>query len=292
MIRSMTGFGAGRSAHLDDTFDVEVRSVNHKFCEVKVRLPRELASMELELSRAVKDRLARGGVEVALRRGGGRGALAPRVDFALAEGYAEAFRELSLRLGIESELQLSDVLAAEGVVSLEEQAVDPETVRAPVQGALAGALDHLEAMRAREGEALARDLRGRLDRLAALAARVEALAPESVERYRERLSERIAEVTRGHAAADPVRLAQEVALFADRLDIAEELTRLRSHVAQARALVEGDEPAGRKLEFLVQELHREVNTVGSKSQSAGIAALVVELKAEVERMREQVQNVE
>jgi uncharacterized protein (TIGR00255 family) len=146
-------------------------------------------------------------------------------------------------------------------------------------------------MRRREGEALARDLLARLQAIEKGAAEVARLAPSQVNAVRERLSARIAELTRG-VPLDPARLAQEVALFADRTDVAEELTRLASHLAQARELIASDAPAGRKLEFLVQEVNREINTIGSKSQHAAIAALVVELKAELERVREQVQNVE
>ena len=162
---------------------------------------------------------------------------------------------------------------------------------AALRGALAAALDALVAMRAREGAALARDLAGRLDGVEALVARAAALVPQTVEHHRARLAERVQELSRG-LPLDPARLAQEVALFADRTDVTEEVTRLGSHLSQARALLGGGEPAGRKLDFLVQEMHREVNTIGSKSQSAEIAAIVVTAKAEVERMREQVQNVE
>jgi uncharacterized protein (TIGR00255 family) len=291
MIRSMTGFGAGRGARGGEEIDVEVRSVNHKFCEVKVRLPREISPLEIEIARAVKERLARGGVEVTVRRTASRGAAAPRVDAALAVEYARAFQDLRQRLGMADAVALSEILGAEGVVTLEDRAADLDSARAAVVQALAQALEQLAAMREREGEALARDVSGRLEALEAAVARVERLAPQSVEHHRARLQERIHELTRGFTV-DPARLAQEVALFADRIDVAEEITRLRSHVAQARSLMAGGEPAGRKLEFLVQEMHREVNTIGSKSQSAEIAALVVELKAEIERMREQVQNVE
>ncbi len=291
MIRSMTGFGAGRAAQGGEDIDLEARSVNHKFCEVRVRLPRELAALELELVRVVKERLARGGVEVAVRRAPGRSALTPRVDAALAGEYARAFDAIRRSLGMKAPVALADVLAAEGVVTLEERALDLAAVRAPVLEALAQALSGLVAMRQREGEALARDLEARLSAIESMAARVEELAPRSIEHYRSRLHERIGELARGFTP-DPARLAQEVALFADRMDVAEEVTRLRSHVAQTRGLVLADEPAGRKMEFLVQEMHREANTIGSKSQSAEIAAVVVALKAEVERMREQVQNVE
>jgi uncharacterized protein (TIGR00255 family) len=291
MIRSMTGFGSGRSAQGDEAVDVEVRSVNHKFCEVKVRLPRELAALEVEIARTVKERLARGGVEVAVRRSGAPSAVAPRVDAKLATEYARAFAELQARLGLPGELTIAHVIAADGVVRLEERAPDVEAGRQAVAEALSAALGALSEMRAREGEALARDLGARLDLVEAIVAKVEVLAPQSIEHYRARLAERIGEVARGFVP-DPARLAQEVALFADRMDVSEEITRLRSHVAQTRGLMGGGEPAGRKMEFLVQEMHREANTIGSKSQSTEIASHVVALKAEIERMREQVQNVE
>ncbi len=291
MIRSRTGFGAGRGAAGGEEIDVEVRSVNHKYCEVKVRLPRELAALELEVTRAVKERLARGGVEVSGRRSGGTGDVAPRVDLALAEAYARAFRELQARLGLPGEPTLADVVAADGVVRLEERTVEPDAARAALFEGLGRALDALVAMRAREGEALARDLEARLATVEGLVARVAELAPRVVEHHRQRLQERVAELSRG-VPLDPARLAQEVALFADRTDVAEEMTRLASHVAQVRALLAGADPAGRKLDFLVQEMNREANTIGSKSQSADLGGIVVALKAEIERMREQVQNVE
>jgi uncharacterized protein (TIGR00255 family) len=291
MIRSMTGFGAGRGSVAGEELDVEVRSVNHKYCEVKARLPRELTALEQEVVRAVKERLARGGVEVSVRRTAVGGAVAPQVDVALAESYARAFADVQKRLGLPGTVTLGDVLAAEGVIRLAERAVDVEGARAALRAALSAALDALVAMRAREGEALARDLSTRLEAVEVAVGRVAELSPQIVEQQRKRLSERIAELT-GGVALDPARLVQEVALFADRTDVAEEITRLRSHVGQVRALVRGDEPAGRKLDFLVQEMHREVNTIGSKSQSAELASIVVGLKAEIERMREQVQNVE
>ncbi len=291
MIRSMTGFGAGRASAGGEQLDVEVRSVNHKFCEVKARLPRELSVLEMDLQRTVKERLARGGVDVLVRRAGTAGALAPRVDVALAEAYARAFAEVGARTGVSGGVTLAEIVGAEGVIRLEERAVDLEGARAALGRGLAQALDALVAMRAREGEALGRDLTTRLGAVERLVAKVAELSPQSVEHHRARLEERIAELSRG-IPLDPARLAQEVALFADRVDVAEEVTRLGSHVAHARALLASGEPAGRKLDFLVQEMHREANTIGSKSQSAEIAALVVTLKAEIERMREQVQNVE
>jgi uncharacterized protein (TIGR00255 family) len=291
MIRSMTGFGAGRGSAGGEDVDVEIRSVNHKYCEVKARLPRELSALEHEVAKTVKERLARGGVDVTVRRATAGGGLAPRVDVALAESYARVYAELQARLGLPGTFTLADILSAEGVLRLEERAVSPEAITEALRAALAVALDALVGMRAREGQALARDLATRLDTVESLVGRVGELSPRAIDLYRERLEERIAELSRG-IALDPARLAQEVALFADRTDVAEEITRLQSHLAQVRALLALPEPAGRKLDFLVQEMHREVNTIGSKSQSAEIATIVVSLKAEIERMREQVQNVE
>ncbi len=291
MIRSMTGFGAGRGASGGEEIAVEVRSVNHKFCEVKVRLPRELAALEQGVVRLVKDRLARGGIDVSLRRSGAGAAMAPRVDAALAEAYARAYAEIQARLGLQDPIRLSDIVAAEGVIRLDERETDVDAARSAAEAAMAEALDGLVGMRRREGEALSADLEARLATVESLVARVEVLAPQAVGHHRARLAERVRELTQG-MPLDPARLEQEVALLADRSDVAEEITRLRSHVAQARLLLAVTEPAGRKLDFLVQEMHREVNTVGSKSQHAELSGLVVALKAEVERMREQVQNVE
>lgn len=288
----MTGFGAARVEAGGETLGVELRSVNGKFCEVKARLPRELLSLEGELVKAVKARLSRGVVDAFVRReGASERSVLPRVDLPLAAAYAKALRELKDELGLSGEPSVHDVAAMEGVIALGESTPDAAALSAALQRALSQALDALEQMRRREGEALARDLSARFDFIEKSAAELKRLAPMQVEAVRERLAARIVELTRG-IALDPSRLAQEVALFADKTDVAEELTRLASHLAQARELVKSDAPAGRKLEFLVQEVNREINTIGSKSQHAAIAGLIVEMKAELERVREQVQNVE
>ena len=293
MIRSMTGFGSGRGSAGGETLTVELRSVNGKFCEVKPHLPRELSALELELSKPIKARLSRGVIDVTVRRevaGAVRG-LQPRANLPLAASYAKALRELKDELGLSGEPSVHDVATLEGVLTLAEAPPDQASSRLALLAALPPALEALEEMRVREGEALGRDLLARLEAIEKGAASIRALVPLSVEAYRERLSARVQELGRG-LLVDPARLAQEVAFFADRTDVAEELTRLASHLEQLRALVEGDAPAGRKLEFLVQEVNREINTVGSKAQHAGIAQLVVDLKTELERVREQIQNVE
>jgi uncharacterized protein (TIGR00255 family) len=289
----MTGFGAGRAQAGSESVAAELRSVNGKFCDVRTHLPRDLAGLEQVVARIVKARLARGVVDVTVRReseGTVRGAI-PAVDLPLAAAYAKAFRELQAELGLAGEVTVHDLIGLDGVVTLAERAPDLGPLAEAVERALSAALDALEEMRRREGEALARDLAARLTALENGAAAIRAAAPESVQAYRDRLAARVAELSRG-VPVDPARLAQEVAFFAERIDVAEELTRLASHLSQMRALLGSDAPAGRRLEFLVQEVNREVNTVGSKSQHAGMSAQVVELKAELERIREQVANVE
>lgn len=288
----MTGFGAGRGEAGGEAVTVELRAVNGKFCEVKPRLPRELIALEGDLVKAIKARLSRGVIDVFVRRetANGRGT-EPHVDLALAAAYAKVLREMKDGLGLAGEPTVNDVAQMEGVISLGERPADPAAMGTALRQALTSALDALDQMRRREGEALARDLETRLSAIERGAAEVARLSPLQIDAARERLSTRIVELTRG-IPLDPIRLAQEVALIADRTDVAEELTRLASHLAQARGLVASEAPAGRKLEFLVQEVNREINTIASKSQHAGIAALVVELKAEVERVREQIQNVE
>ncbi|WP_309897576.1 YicC/YloC family endoribonuclease [Archangium sp.] len=292
MLKSMTGFGAGRAKVGDEEFSVELRSLNHKFCEVKVRLPRELAALESVVVKQVKDRLARGSVEVFVKRQTATAAgTVPVVDRALAREYARALREVAEAIGVMAEVSWTQVASQPGVMRLEERGMDVEAATQAAQAALDQGLTALEQMRRVEGEAIHADLEARLGLIERWSREVAELAPRSVEEYRQRLTERVAELARG-ISVDEQRLAQEVAVFAERTDIAEEMTRLSSHLEQFRQMMAGNEPAGRRMDFLVQEMHREVNTTGSKSQHAEISARVVSMKAEVERIREQVQNVE
>ncbi len=292
MLRSMTGFGSGRAAVGAEDVAVELRSVNAKFIEVKVRAPREVASLEAVVIKVVKDRLARGTVDVSIKRTQRSAAgVVPVVDPSLAREYRRALSQVADAAGLPDEVSVRDVALMPNVIRLEEAQVNLEDAGRAVEQALGQAIEALARMRTREGEAIVADLSGRIDALGAVVAEIRALAPKAVEAYRDRLVERVAELTRG-TQVDQQRLAQEVALLAERTDVAEELTRLDSHLAQFRALMQAPEPAGRKMDFLVQEMHREVNTTGSKSQHVGISQRVVALKAELERVREQVQNVE
>jgi uncharacterized protein (TIGR00255 family) len=292
MLRSMTGFGAGRATVGDEHLAVEIRSVNHKFCEVRARLPREFALLEAALVKAVKRRMARGVIEVTVHRGiGGEGGMVPNLDLRLALEYARAFERLAADMGLHEPLPARAIFEAEGVITLQERAPDFGAAERALAQALDDALSQISAMREQEGHALQADLEARLVTLLKLVEEIEQAAGPMLIEQRDRLKLRVTELL-GGAAIDPGRMAQEIALLAERTDIAEELTRMRSHVVQFRQLIDDVAPIGRRLDFLSQELHREATTVGNKAQSAVIAQRVVALKAEAERIREQVQNVE
>ena len=292
MLKSMTGFGTGRARAGDEEISVEVRAVNHKHLEVKVRLPRELSMLEPAVLKAVRVRCVRGAVDVAVRRSASTATGAvPTVDQAMARAWREALRTVARAAELADVPTAAQIANQPGVVRMEEPVTELGVAEAALERALTEALEALVTMREREGRALEADLTSRLSRVATLADEVAALAPRTVEAYRARLQERVVELLKG-APVDEARLVQEVALFAERTDVAEEATRLQAHLAAFRGFLAASEPAGRRMDFLVQEMHREVNTTGSKSQSTEVSTRIVELKAELERIREQVQNVE
>lgn len=296
MVRSMTGYGAAEPSADGGRWWVEVRSTNHRFLEVVVRLPRELGALEDRVRAAVAERVRRGRVEVLVREDSG---LRPReavVDTELARRYADALERLRRELGLAEPVTLGALLALPEVVRLEEARPDPEATWEALHPVLQRALERLVDMRTKEGGRLAADLRDRLARLESWVERVAQRAEELPRAYAQRLRQRVAELLRSLEVDQPpdeARLALEVAAFADRCDVREELVRLRSHLEEARALLEGpDGSVGRKLEFLLQEMQREVNTVGSKAADLEVTRAVVEMKSELEAIREQVQNVE
>ena len=232
MIRSMTGFGAGRGVEGAEEISLEIRSVNHKFCEVKARLPRELGALETELVRLIKDRLHRGAIDLFVRRTAAGGAtMMPRIDLALAQEYATLYQQVAKELELEGKPSINDILQAQGVLTLEERSADTEQAGTAARLALNLALDEAVSMREREGKALAEDLLARASLIREQASRIQEISPKSAEAYRRRLEARLAELGR-EAAVAPERLAQEVVMFADRIDVVEELTRLSSHLDQ------------------------------------------------------------
>lgn len=290
-MHSMTGYGRCQIERDGRTMTVEVKSVNHRFLDTSYRLARHLMFLDDVVRKGVSARLARGHVDVFVNYENHReDAKEIRVDTALAVAYQRAMSELSGALGIEANLSLQEYARMPDVLTVQESAEDQDAVRELFEEALSGALDALIVMRVQEGENMKRDILDKIARIEEIREAVAARAPMVVEDYRIRLKERIAAMTEGEI--DEARLLTEIAVFADRAAIDEELVRLFSHTAQIRKTVEMAEPVGRKLDFLVQELNREVNTIGSKAMDAQIAQYVVQAKGEIEKLREQVQNIE
>ncbi len=302
VVLSMTGFGASRvEVTLEDgsevTVTAEIKTVNHKHLLAKFRLPAELSSLESGLEKTVRSRLARGSVAVSIdfsRSGGGQ---ALDVDFAVADRYLRLQRDLTARsdeFGLEPLRSVADLLGLPGVV-VQARAFGSVDATSPEAGAasraLEGALDSLLEMRRSEGASMLADLVLAGDRIEALVGEIEGRMPGVQARHQERLVERVRELVAG-ADVTGADLAREMALIADRLDVSEEVVRLGSHIAQLRELLDRGGEVGRKLDFLAQEFFREANTIGSKCNDAEVAHLVVDLKTHVERLREQVQNVE
>jgi uncharacterized protein (TIGR00255 family) len=290
----MTGFGAAAASARGAEARVEIRSVNHRHLQVKSRLPQSLAHLEHAIETAVRARLSRGSVTVGVEIERPRGPAA-RIDEKALRAWCVEIQRAMRAAGLEAEFSLETVLGLPGVLvsNGDDQRADED--EALVLGALEGALERLELMRQREGKALAADLKKNGKSIRGLAKQLEKRMPRVVAEQHAALRRRIADLLDGQKGArvpTEADLAREIALLADKTDVSEELTRLASHLAQLDALAASDEPAGRPLDFLVQELFREANTIGSKCSDAEAAHLVVELKTLVERLREQVQNVE
>ncbi len=289
----MTGFGAATADVAGGRLAVEVRSVNHRFSEVQIRLPRDLAALEDRTRALVQERVRRGRVEViATRDEGTRRMRRVRADFELAAAYVHALRELAGVVGAGDEITLSQVAGLPDVLKLEDDRVDAESVWPALEAAVRAAADALVAMRAAEGRRLADDLFARAAALEAMTDAVAGRSREVVRAYAERLRGRLAELLR-ETPIDETRMATELVLFAERSDITEELTRLRSHLVQFRQTVADEEGAvGRKLDFILQEMSRETNTIGSKANDLDVTRTIITMKSELESLREQIQNVE
>ena len=296
MIRSMTGFGRASFAVGELVFDVELRAVNHRYLDLRAKLPRVLAGFEGDVRARVQARLGRGKVDLSVTPPGPPGP-PPRleIDLGAARSYLAAGRELQRAERVPGELGVAELLALPGVARFAESELPAESLREGLLGAVDAAVDATEAMRAHEGAALERDLRERLARVRELAADVASRSDSVQQAARERLRRRSEQLRQETGLLDEARLHQEIVIAADRLDVTEELVRLASHVEHfERSLAEAGpgKPVGRRLDFLLQEFSREANTVGSKASDAPVAHWIVELKTEIERLREQVQNVE
>ncbi len=292
MANSMTGFGRANVLKDGREMTVELKSVNHRYLDLGFRMPRHISFLEDEIRRVLTEKLTRGHVDVFVTyRNTRNDAKQVVVDPALLEAYLAAAGECADKYGLRNDLSVVNALRFPDVVDVVEAEEDRDAVIALADDALIAACDELIGMRRIEGERLSADLLTRLDSVLAIRAAIAERAPFVVQDYRARLNERIAAVL-AETEVDTARLATEVALFADRANIDEELVRLKSHVAAARELLENGVAVGRKMDFIVQEMNREFNTIGSKANDKEITALVIEGKAEIEKIREQVQNLE
>ncbi len=292
-MNSMTGYGKGEAVSAAGRLTVEIKTVNNRYSELSVKMPRSFMAAELELRKLVAKKINRGKADLFVQWEPAMDATSvPPVNHAVAQGYKQAFVELAHELHLSADIPISLIVAQKNV--LQETALEEDQDRFPLlQEAAERALDDLQRMRSAEGDLLSLDLEARRQTLSGLITDVATRAPLVVQEGSNRLRQRLEKLLAGSGAdLDPQRLVQEVAILADRSDITEELVRFQSHLAQFDGMLKQQEPVGRKLDFLMQEFNREVNTIGSKANDAEITRLVVQLKAELEKMREQVQNIE
>lgn len=292
MVKSMTGYGRGEAAGEGRQVIVEVKSVNHRFLEVSVRMPKQLLALEERIRKAIQQQISRGRVDVfiSLKETGEKKRLV-KVDKELGQAYYNALRELASTWGIPEKFELVPMSALPGLLNLEDEEEDLEVVWTVIDKALSSAVSNLIVMRTVEGEKLAKDLSNRKKVISDYVAQIGERSPQVVLEYRDKLLQRVQELL-SDIEVDQTRLANEVAFFADRASIDEELVRLSSHLDQMDDILKSGEAAGRKLDFLGQEMNREINTIGSKANDLAIGRLVVDVKSELEKVREQVQNLE
>ncbi len=293
MLISMTGFGQAECQDGDYSYKAEIRSVNNRFIEINTRLPKAFLDMELPLKKLIKSHCARGSINITIslsNSNGNSGEWEIKANLPLASQYVEAVKEIQTSLGLEGNLSIDSVIGLRDILKVEPVAIDPAKESLLLNMA-ESALTSLQKMREEEGQHLQRDLSERLDNIEKHAEQIKNRQPEVIQEYKLRLKEKIKLLNDG-IEVDESRLAQETAIMADRCDITEEITRLSSHLNQFRNLFDSSEPIGRKLEFITQEINREVNTMGSKSSNIQLSNLVIEIKSTLEKIREQLQNIE
>ena len=292
IVESMTGYGRAEALTSLGTISAEIRSVNHRFCDISLKLTRRLSPLESRIKELIRARFSRGRFDMVVRLDSSeRNTSRLEPDLQMARQYLDALRALKTELRLEGEISLEMIAQAKEVIVPAENDEEIEPYWEEIRPIIEEALDALAAMRRHEGEGLALDLRKRLRAISKRADGIMTRAPLVTEDYRRRLGERLDKVLQG-TDVDPIRFNQEVAFFAERSDISEETVRMTSHLAQLDKTMTSKGPIGRKLEFLVQEIHREANTISSKANDETISHAVVEIKGELEKVREQIQNIE
>ncbi len=292
MIKSMTGYG--RSQQLADGMNitVEIKSVNHRYFEFSSKLPRSYGFLDEKLKSFFNGKLTRGKMECYVQiEAVEEPDTVISLNHSLVKGYLDAYKELAETYGLENDVKVSDISRVSDIFAVRKQAADEDRIWAAVQTVAEAALDGFIAMREREGARLKSDVLYRLDEIINNVEFIEERSPQTVAEYNEKLLGRLKELL-GETHIDEQRILTEAAIFADKIAVAEETVRLRSHISQLRSFLEQSDAVGKKMDFLVQELNREANTIGSKAQDVEIARRVVAIKAEIEKIREQIQNIE
>ncbi len=292
MIKSMTGYGSAKGSVEGLQITVELKSVNNRYLDASVRLPRSFLFAEDTVKSAVQRHISRGKVDVFVSVDSTEaGDMTVKVNEALLKGYLDALQHIAEEYDLPNDATAMAVSRFPDVLSVEKKDLDADAISAGILAVTEQALNDFDAMREREGAKLRDDVLSRLKTIDALVSTVERESPRTVAAYRERLEAKMAEVL-GSAGIDENRILAEAAIFADHIAVDEETVRLRSHMSQLRGMVNGSSPTGRKIDFLIQEFNREANTIGSKCQNSDIAHTVVDLKSEIEKIREQIQNIE
>lgn len=293
MIKSMTGFGRGESSDDKRRFIIEIRTINHKYNDIVVKKPKHLNYLEDRIKKTVKEKLTRGRIEiyVSLENINDQDAFV-KPDILLAKSYKSALDTLAEELNITNDVTLTSFLRFQDIFSIEKAEIDEEEIWALLSNCLQNAVDEVLHMRTEEGIKLAQDIQKRAMIIKEYVAKVEELSDIVVEEYRTKLTERINDLLENVCEIDESKITNEVAFYADRSNITEEIVRLNSHIEQLLTTIKSDKSVGRKLDFIIQEMNRETNTIGSKSTDIRITNIVVEIKSELEKIREQVQNIE
>jgi len=293
LIKSMTGYGRGENTVGGKRYIAEVKTVNNRYRDVIVRIPKTLQGIEDDLRTLVSEKIKRGRVEASLQviKEGQETEYDLDLNISLVRSYLRIFHQLGEVFGLDEKVRVNDLCQMKDVILYKTEEVDLEQAKSGFREALGQALASCDLMRSREGEAIEKDFIQRLALIEECIGKIDERSPLVVQDYRKKLHQRIEQMLQG-AEVDEGRLMQEVAIFADRSDITEEVVRARSHLDQFRSIMSQEDAVGRKLEFLLQELHREINTISSKSSDSLISAKTVEVKAELEKLREQIQNVE
>ena len=291
-LKSMTGYGKGEAHHADMTVTVEIKTVNHRYSDISVKPPRTFLSLENSVRKQVGQALGRGKIDVYVNYELSNTAQAvPTINHDLASAYHRLFNNMARDFNLPEQVTVGHIISQKDVIQVAEEAIDEAAFGLCLKNATAAALEQLVGMRLAEGNETCHDLLDRLKAAEGMLEKIEQRAPHIPAEWQGKLTERLAKL-QINVEWDPQRVAQEIALFADRCDISEEIARFRSHLCQLRVLFDDPEPVGRRMDFLVQELNREVNTMGSKSNDAELTSSVVALKSELEKVREQIQNIE